>query len=199
MDDPKHPLPPWLPWATTAGLAALLACVGELLALEHARTRLLHDQNLLAEAALKGAENQLEAERILERRELAEAGLAGLGIELLESVPGSAAGPSARGVLAWEPGKSRAVVQVSGLPDPGPKGAYELWQEGPGGLVLCSVLGGKNPDSAVAVSLRAPVTPGSRFLVVLGEKGAPVPAGERPREGSIVLATLPSPGKIPLR
>lgn len=199
MEDPKNPLPPWLPWATTAGLAALLACVGELLTLEHARSRLLRDQNLLAEAALKGAENQLEAERILERRELAEAGLSGLGIELLGAVTGSAAGQAPRGVIVWEPGGRRAVIRVSGLPDPGPDGAYQLWQEGPDGPVLCSELGAGAPESALAVSLRSPVAPGSRFLVVLGEKGAQVPSGERPREGSIVLATLPSTGKIPLR
>jgi len=69
MDEQKIPLPPWLPWATTACLAALVACLGELWILERARMRLMQEQVLLANAALKGAENQLEAERILDRRE----------------------------------------------------------------------------------------------------------------------------------
>ncbi len=62
MDEPKTTLPTLLPWAATACLAALVACIGELWIIEKARMRLVQDQNLLAEAALKGTENQLEAE-----------------------------------------------------------------------------------------------------------------------------------------
>jgi len=55
----KTPLPQWLPWATTACLAALVACLGELWILEKARIQLLHDENQMTEAALKAPRTSL--------------------------------------------------------------------------------------------------------------------------------------------
>src|ERR1035438_3088444 len=63
-DESRIELPAWLPWATTACLAALVACLGELWVIERARSQLLREEGMLTEAALKGMQNQLEAERI---------------------------------------------------------------------------------------------------------------------------------------
>jgi len=70
MDETKIELPAWLPWATTACLAALVACLLELWIIERTRTQLLRDEALVGEASLRAARNQLEEERILTRREI---------------------------------------------------------------------------------------------------------------------------------
>lgn len=72
MDETKIELPAWLPWATTACLAALVACLLELWIIERTRTQLLRDEALVADANLRAARNQLEEERILTRREIEE-------------------------------------------------------------------------------------------------------------------------------
>ena len=199
MDESKNPLPAWVPWATTASLAALLACVGELLMLEKARAGLLHDQILMTEAALKGAENQLEAERIVERREVAQAGASGLGAALLSAPSGAAGNPAPWGAVIWEGEGRRAFLRVTGLPDPGADGIYELWRDGPGGPARCASLERGDGGSGVPFALPGPVEPGTRFLLVLGRKGAPIPPTEALSRGPIVLATLPYTGKIPPR
>jgi cell division protein FtsB len=70
MDETKIELPAWLPWATTACLAALVACLLELWVIERARNQVLRDEALMADATLRAARNQLEEERILTRREI---------------------------------------------------------------------------------------------------------------------------------
>jgi len=206
MDEQKIPLPPWLPWATTACLAALVACLGELWILERARMRLMQEQVLLANAALKGAENQLEAERILDRREHAmERGEdMSFGVALLSPPAGSRpADPglgSPWGVVVWESRGLRAILKVGGLP-PAPAGRdYQLWLAAsedvpPLSCVACGALASEQA-SGVAVNLPAAVADGSRFFLALGQKGGDVALDPATSGGSIVLATLPFAGRI---
>ena len=70
MDETKIELPAWLPWATTACLAALVACLLELWVIERTRNQMLRDEALMADASLRAARNQLEEERIFTRREI---------------------------------------------------------------------------------------------------------------------------------
>ena len=212
MDEPKIPLPPWLPWATTACLAAMVACLGELWLVEKARGRLLRDQNLMATAALRGTQNQLEAERILGRRELGEARAAsgpasGLEIELLSAQEGGTEPEHAKGpvwgVVVWEAGGTRAILRTSGVPAAGPGRDYQLWLDGPGQdyPVDCGTLGAGPPGSPseAAFVLTSPVGPGCRFLLVECAKGAVRTLGEARSGGSIVLASLPHTESIPTR
>jgi hypothetical protein len=127
--EPNLALPSWLPWATIACLAALLACASELWIVEKARNRLLREENLLAAAALKGAQNQLEAERILDGRELGEAKASAsrageLRIALLSPPEGTRpeAGSKAPpwGVVVWRGRQLR--VQSYLPPSPTPRG-----------------------------------------------------------------------------
>ena len=60
MDETKIELPAWLPWATTACLAALVACLLELWVIERTRNQMLRDEALMADASLRAARNQLE-------------------------------------------------------------------------------------------------------------------------------------------
>ena len=208
MDDDKNPLPTWLPWATTACLAALVACLGELWILEKARLGLMRDQNLLTEAALKGAENQLEAEHILARRLRSTHGIPGgdaeIQVELLAAPStGASPGPTPWGAVAWEPETGSALLRVSGLQDPGPDSAYELWLEGTGQgyPYRCSTLAldGDTGSHGFQVSLTNPVANGCRFLLILCKKDSETPPTLTLPEGSIVLATLPYSPKITKR
>jgi len=208
MDDDKNPLPSWLPWATTACLAALVACLGELWILEKARLGLMRDENLLAAAALKGAENQLEAEHILARRLRSAQGTPGneipIQVELLQPPStGSASGTPPWGAVAWESETGSAVIRFSGLQDPGPERAYELWLEGTGQGYphRCSTLafdGAPGPHS-FRVDPANPVADGCRFLLILCKKDGGTPPALTLPEGPIVLATLPYSPKITKR
>ncbi len=208
MDDDKNPLPSWLPWATTACLAALVACLGELWILEKARLGLMRDENLLTSAALKGAENQLEAEHILERRLRSTHGIPGgdatLEVELLlPPSTGASPGSPPWGAVAWESGTGNALLRVSGLQDAGPDAAYELWLEGTGQgyPYRCSTLAADGASGPTSFQVRPtyPVANGCRFLLILCKKEGETPAALALPEGSIVLASLPYSPKITKR
>jgi hypothetical protein len=203
MDESKFELPPWLPWATTACLAALVACLGELWIIEKAKSELLREDGLLAEAALKGVENQMEAERIVNRRELdglraAAAPRAQLQSALL--LPPGVDRSGAVGAVAWDPAGGRGLLSLSGLPAQPPERDYQLWLEGPGpGIPAeCGVFHGSPHDGAeaVAVSLVGPIAPGWRLVLIDGAKGGARTLADAEAAGSIVLATLPAAGNI---
>jgi hypothetical protein len=203
MDESTIALPSWLPWATTACLAALVACLGELWIIERAQSQLLREQCMLAEAELKGAQNQLEAERILNRRELAvlrsaDGPPAELRVALLLPPEG---GPTpALGIVAWDGTRGRGLIRLSGLPEQNPQQDYQLWLEGPGpGIPYdCGVFHAPAQDGAgdFAVRITGPVAPGSRFVLFNGSKGGARTLVEARAGGSIVLASLPFAGKI---
>ena len=206
MEEQKIPLPPWLPWATTACLAALVACLGELWILEKTRMRLMKEQVLLSDAALKGAENQLEAERILDRREHAMEQGADMSFNIsLLSPPGGArpADPglgSPWGVVVWESSGIRAILKFGGLAPAPPGKDYQLWFAGPEDSppLSCVVFAALASEQAsgVAVNLPAAVAPGSRFVLILGQKGGEGSLDPAAAGGSIVLASLPFAGRI---
>jgi hypothetical protein len=202
-DESRIALPFWLPWATTACLAALVACLGELWIIEKARSQLLGEQCALAEAELKGAQNQLEAERIVDGRELSVLRAAGgptTGIRVAWLLPPGGAAAPAFGVVAWESGGRRAVVRLSGLPAQGLDSDYQLWLDGPahGKPSDCGVFHAPGRDDAagVEVVVAGPVEPGCRFVLVQGAKGGARTLAEAEAGGSIVLASLPFDGNI---
>jgi len=207
MDEPRIPLPPWLPWASTACLAAMLACVGELWLVERARGQLLRDQVLLSQAAIQGTQNQLEAERILGRRELGAArgaGLQGAGFSVELLSPPEGPGPAAPwGVVVWSADGDHAVLRVSGLPAAKPGRDYQLWLDGPGQdyPVACGLVGKAAPENegGCPVALPSPVEPGCRFLLLECAAGGAKTLESARSGGPIVLASLPDTGSIPRR
>lgn len=205
MDETKIELPDWLPWATTACLAALVACLGELWIIEKTRTQLLKDENLLAEASLKGAQNQLEAERIVSRREIEEmrAGSAANSVTFLATPGAGREDPfgmdPAWGIAVWNAAARDVQIRLAGLPPPNPDRDYQCWIEGPGpGLpVSCMVPSNTYDDSyRLAVHLQSPAPPGYRILLINGKKGGAATLEEAKAGGSIVLASPPRAGKI---
>jgi hypothetical protein len=218
MDETKIELPAWLPWATTACLAALVACLGELWIIEKTRTQLLRDENLLAEASLKGAQNQLEAERIVSRREIEglKAAPAAGRVALLAAPDAGRDDPfgqdRAWGIAVWNAAADSVQIRFTGLPSPdsvqtgfagppsqGPDRAYQCWIEGPGpglpvGFMVRFDL--KYDSYALAAHLAQPVPPGYRILLIDGAKGGAATLEEAKARGSIVLASPPQAGKI---
>jgi hypothetical protein len=205
MDETKIELPAWLPWATTACLAALVSCLCELWIIERTRTQLLREENQLAEASLKGAQNQLEAERIVSRRELEEtrAGSTADSVTFL-ATPGAGRedpfGPGHEwGVAVWNAATQDMQIRFVGLPSLGADRAYQCWIEGPGpGFPVGNRVRLDLSDNsyALAVHLAQPIPPGYRILLIDGAKGGAATLEEAKAKGSIILASPPQGGKI---
>jgi hypothetical protein len=198
----KMELPSWLPWATTACLAALVACLGELWIIEKARSELLREEGMLANAALKAMENQLEAERIVNRRELTGLRAAAgrqreLQVAFLLRPDGSAAHAPRPffGVVAWDPAGKQGLLRLSGPPAQDPGRDYQLWLEGPGSgnPANCGVFHAPPSDdcAGTAIEIAGPIALGCRLLLVEVKKGGASTLEEAEAGGSIVLASLP--------
>ncbi|HEY5078754.1 MAG TPA: anti-sigma factor, partial [Opitutaceae bacterium] len=141
MNETRIELPGWLPWGTTACLAAVVACLVELWTIERARNQLLRDEGQLSESAMHGMGNQLEAERIISQREIeglraAAASRGVIRVVLLAAPPGAV---PAIGALAWDTADGSGVIRVSGLPVQAPERDYQLWIEGAGAPARCAV------------------------------------------------------------
>jgi len=206
MDESKIELPAWLPWATTACLAALVACLGELWIIERMRSQLLRDQGLLAEAAMKGMENQLEAERIVNRGEVAGLRAAAPSpaeprVALLLAAEGGS--PRACGAVAWDSTARRGEIRLSGMGAQPPERDYQLWLDvpAPGNPADCGVFHAPSKDDggAIPIAMTGAIEPGCRFILVDGKRGGAHTLDEAEAGGSIVLATLPIGAKIPDR
>lgn len=202
MEDPKFALPAWLPWATTACLAVFVACLGEIVVIEKARTQIVRDDNLMVQAELQASQNQLEAERIVSRRELEQLRPPIGSAKAFLTTPG--ADPSAPpapgspvGVVTWDSTARHATLRISGLPALAPDHSYQVWVEGPtaDAAVFCGRFRTTVVD-AFPIELQSPVAPGYRILLVDAKKGGSWTLDEVVASGSIVLATQPQPEKI---
>ncbi len=200
-DDTKYELPPWLPWATTACLAALVACIGEGWMLERTRAQFLRDQVALSDAALRGVENQLQAERIVGLRELESlrSGDKTRLLILLERPDGSpdASGPKA-GAIVLNPSDGRAVVRLAAAAQSAGDD-YQLWLESPGAEPAdCGVFhaGSAGEDTLAEIVVTAAVLPGSRFVLVQGPNGGAKSLIEAESRGPIILASHPASGRL---
>jgi len=204
MDERKIPLPEWLPWATTAVLAALVACIGELWIVEKTRGQILRDDDALVATELKAVSNQLEAERIVSQREVLEA-RSERGLAVLTAPGGSASG--ACGAVAWDPFTKRGELTFSGVPQMSPDGDFQLW--------MSTHLTGKQPISdpprrwsiptscgvfappsrgwtvRVGVTIDGSYRMGHQFTLTYGKKGGFSSLEEAVAAGSIVLASPP--------
>jgi anti-sigma-K factor RskA len=143
-----------IPWAIAAGLALCSAWLGFGYLSSRSENALLRDQRKLADMELQGARNQLEAERIVNGRELADTrgqladarqGLASANREIaglhqavkdagnlnqyristLASLGGNT--PEALAVAVWCPSMQEGILAVSKLPALPPDKDYQLW------------------------------------------------------------------------
>ena len=201
MPATRNPIEPrtWLPWAAVAGLAALVAGLGELWILERLRARVLGDEAAIAEAALKSAENQLEAEHIVARTWNDRGSIATpVRIALLAPPEGAPADPAwpRSGAVAWGRTGDAGSVLLSGPSAPVTGKAYQLWLETPEGGVPCGLVDPAAARTAGGSPMRIPADAGGRFLLILGPPGGSPSLAAARDAGSIVLASLPPDGNI---
>lgn len=195
MDEPKYELPAWLPWATTACLAALVACLVELWTIERSRGELLSEQAQLAASAATAAQNQLEAERILDARQLQDLGAGAdpagaLQVMLLEPADSDSA---ARAVAVLDPTSGRGQLRLFGTPGEPAERDYEVWVEGPGPgrPTCCGVFHSDQAANGDPVAIKADIVPGSWLVLIDGPKGGSSSLEAVMAKSSIVLASTP--------
>jgi anti-sigma-K factor RskA len=130
---------PALTWIALAAAACFALVAGWLTRLyvgARAEADLLRDQSTFADIALKTARQQLEAERILARGQVAQldqqiaelraqADVANLKIALLASLAKDSR--EAYAVAVWNPAKQEGVFTLEKMPAPAPDQRLELW------------------------------------------------------------------------
>ena len=130
---PILPFPAMLAWAAAACFALAAAWLGQRYLNTRSAYIMLRDQQALADLELRSARNQLEAERIVNGRQLAdlnqklkvEGDLAQYKIAALASMLGNS--PQALAVAVWCPSMQEGVLAVSKLPALAPDQDYQLW------------------------------------------------------------------------
>jgi hypothetical protein len=202
MDETKYELPRWLPWATTACLAALVACLFEFWVIEKSRTELLSEQSLLAESAAKSEQNQIEAERIVHAREielLSEKADPRSGLQVVRLVPQNSGDPSCA-VAVLDPASGRGQLRLYGISGQPEARDYQLWVEGPGpGYPARSGVFHQASADGVPLPIAATLVPGCRLVLIDGAKGGSSSLSGAKEGGSIVLASPPYTGEISRR
>jgi hypothetical protein len=193
MDEPNYALPGWLPWATTACLAATVACLVELWIIERSRGELLREQAQLAQSAATAAQNQLEAEQILNARQLKDLDVEGdpeaaLQVILLEPADH---GSGARGVAVVDASRGRGQLRLYGTAGQPDERDYQLWMEGPGTPTNCGVFHEGMAGNGEPIGIRAPIVPGCWLVLIDGPKGGASSLAEAKAGGSIILASTP--------
>ena len=190
------PFTSWIGLAAAACFALTTAYFGQAFLTERASVAALRDQQSLAELALRGATNQLEAERLIGRRELAardqrvtdltrqlatQGTLADYKIATLASLLGNS--PQALAVAVWNPANQEGVLTVQKLPALAADKDYQLWVVDPqypipvdGGVFRVDPATG---EARLNFRPNLPVKTVAKFAVSLERKGG-VPKAEGP-------------------
>lgn len=206
---PAPPLPApivfgrFAPWAAAAVFALGALWLAQLHFAQRATTDLLASQASLAEVALQTARQQVEAERLLARQQVAalegqvaereariaqltrdlksQADLAELKITALSSLLNHS--PQALAVAVWSNTRQEGVLQVEKLPPLAPGQDYQLWVVDPqyanpvdGGVFAVDTQSGA---ARIVFRARQPVAQVNAFAVTLERKGG-VPKAEGP-------------------
>jgi len=184
-----------IPWVLVACLALVAALATRLYVAARAEAASERLQASLADLESRSARNQLEAERILDARQLKDLGAsrvpdAGLAVILLE--PARASG-AARGVAVLDPASGAGQLRLFGTADQPEERDYQLWIEGPGpgNPTNCGVFHAGQPGNGEPIGIRAPIVPGCRLVLVDAPKGASTSLEEAKADASIILASAP--------
>ena len=168
----------WLPWFAAAGFAVLAGFFWQAYFGEKNEAIGLREQAELAAIEAKSLQQQLEAERILAARRLADraAGAETRFIILLSP----AADFKAAGVVVWTPPEQRGVLIVPRLPALPPDRTYQLWladaQGQPESAGVFDAAPAGETRFAFKSQQQSSATP--RFLVSVEPKaGSPAPTG----------------------
>jgi hypothetical protein len=202
MDENKYELPAWLPWATTACLAVMVACLFEFWIIEKSRSELLSEQGLLAASAAKAVQNQIEAERIVHAREvevLAAKADPRSGLQVIRLLPRIPSDPLC-GFAVLDPVSGRGQLRLYGVSGQPESRDYQLWAKGPapGYPASCGVFHVEpgQGEAAGPFPIALTLEPGCGLILVDGAKGGRASISEALRDGPIVLASPPYSGEI---
>lgn len=202
MDETKYELPAWLPWATTACLAVMVACLFEFWIIEKSRSELLGEQGLLAESAAKAEQNQIEAERIVHAREmevLAAKADPQSGLQVIRLLPRLPSDPSC-GFAVLDPASGRGQLRLYGISGQPETREYQLWAAGiaPGHPTSCAVfhVAPGQGEATGPIPIAVALVPGCRLILVDDVRGGRASISEALRDGPIVLASPPYSGEI---
>jgi len=114
-----------LPWGIAAGFAVTAAWLGRLYVASQFEGEQLRTQFALAEIELKAVRQQIEAERIIGREQLAQLDLANYKISALASLLQDS--PEALAVAVWNPSRQEGVLAVEKMPPLAANQTLELW------------------------------------------------------------------------
>ncbi len=191
-----RPLMFWLPLATAAAGVVAAVWFAQLLFVSRSENSLLREELALADATLRSARQELEAERLVAGRQLQDASiklariegemraqgdLARFKIATLASLLGNT--PQALAVAVWDPNAQEGILSVENLPALAPDKDYQLWVIDP--QYPIPVDGGVfsvDPQTGVAryqFKADKPVKTVAKFAVSLERKGG-VPKAEGP-------------------
>lgn len=196
-----------LPWALAAMVALAGAWLGQLHLASQAKNALLEDQYRLTDLELRSTRQHAEAERLLARRQLADADqrLAAATHEIAElrkNPPGRAAegaltiamltptnGDSSslpRGVAVWNSATQEGILRVEKLPTIAGDQTYHLWVIDPAEPTPLDAgvfgIDAASGNARVAFRLSKPVSNSPKFIVSLERK-----SGASKPEDPIVL------------
>jgi hypothetical protein len=183
----------WLPWIAAAVFAALTGLLVQIHYAKQAELLMLREQMALTGIEVRSLQQQIEAERILSARRVADLvseqhAQARPGVEVVPLVPRADGTPSSMAVAVWSPGLQDGELVVVRLPLPGPDRSYQLWITDPRNPVPASA-GAFTVDPAatngrVHFKTDRPVPVGAAFAIsVVRRDGAPN------AEGPIVLSS----------
>lgn len=168
----------------------VLACarLAQLYLIIHSENTQLRDKQTLGTLELRGVRNQLQAERIINSRKLADANrqiseveqtekthgdLAKLAIYTL--TPASSTSSHGLAVIVWNPAKQEGALWVENLPAPASGQDYQLWITGPGypKPVDSGVFTVDSQTGTTRVNFRPchPVVGATKFAICLKHKG----------------------------
>lgn len=188
MSEPSSGLFRFAPWFAAAGLALACLWLGQAVFTLRASNAVLRDQQALADLELRGARQQLEAERLLARHQLADTAQPLARLQLAALLPAADFAPDAVAAVAWDTSAQQGVFEGAKLPPPAPGETYALWlsdssQPAPIAAGPIAVA----PDGTARVQFRpaAPVEATPRFTVTRERHVSA--AGKSVPEGPIVL------------
>ncbi|HTQ31088.1 MAG TPA: anti-sigma factor [Opitutaceae bacterium] len=184
----------WLPWAAAAAFALAAVWLGQLYFAQKTESIALRDEAELARLETQGAKNQIEAERLLARKQLADLAqqlqanddLARLKIARLVSLAGNS--PQARAIAVWDPARQEGVFTTEKLPAKEADQDYQLWVIDPqkarpisAGVFVVNAAGGARVEFAP----EQPIATAAKFAVSLEKKGG-APRNSGP-QGPVIM------------
>jgi len=181
----------WVPWAMAACFALAAAWMARLYLVQRAQSITLREEAEFAHIESQSVKNQLQAERLLTDRQVADLqqmlkandDLAQLKIATLVSLAGNS--PEARAIAVWDPARQEGLVSIEKLPAAAAGRDYELWVIDPEKRQPVSAgvfVVGADGDARVEFTPEEPVAMAAKFAVSLEKKGgAPKNSGPQGR------------------